>query len=348
MGKMKELMVDLMNDHNDFMHLCAQLLQKHDYEILERESLISDRMRADLIVRSSDSQKYIVEVKLYRSERVAASLIRQAAYQLKKYMAASDINRAILIASSQVSTDMSQQLKEEGIYVWDINYIYALTGDDLRLLEAFTEIFSYAEVGVSGTKPLPEPIAAFSERVFDTSSTERGAQLILNLNSTPAGKVGAKVFEDWCEEALKYLFDEEFRHWTRQSKVAKGFHRLDLIARLVPQHSFWIATAQDFKTRYIVFEFKNYKDKLSQSEIYTTEKYLFVKALRSVAIIIARNGADEGAWHAIEGALRENGKVILIITLKELEQMLLHKDYGDDPTDILIQKMNGLLMGLGR
>lgn len=57
----------------------------------------------------------------------------------------------------------------------------------------------------------------------------------------------------------------------------------------------------------MIFEFKNYSEPITQKEIYTTEKYLYAKALRCVGILIAANGYSENAQWAAKGCLRENG-----------------------------------------
>jgi hypothetical protein len=123
---------------------------------------------------------------------------------------------------------------------------------------------------------------------------------------------------------------------------------MDLIARLVPSDtaSFWASLAHDFRCRYVVFEFKNYGDKISQNQIYTTEKYLYPNALRSVAIIIARNGSDRSATRAIQGTLRESGKVILVLSLEDVVKLLRAKDQGLEPSDLLIDYLDELLTGI--
>ncbi len=120
---------------------------------------------------------------------------------------------------------------------------------------------------------------------------------------------------------------------------------MDLIARLIPKQTstFWLSLSQDFRCRYIVFEFKNYTNEISQNQIYTTEKYLYPSALRSVAIIIARNGADAGALRATQGALREMGKVILILDMNQLFDLLRAKDRGTEPSDIMVDHLDRLL-----
>jgi hypothetical protein len=68
------------------------------------------------------------------------------------------------------------------------------------------------------------------------------------------------------------------------------------------QSAFWATLAADFHTRYVVFEFKNYSGPITQDQVYATEKYLKKSALRSVAIVVAKNGAAESAIQAMRGA----------------------------------------------
>jgi hypothetical protein len=97
-----------------------------------------------------------------------------------------------------------------------------------------------------------------------------------------------------------------------------------------------------------VFEFKNYRERITQNEIYTTEKYLYAAALRSVAIIIARGGDGESAKRTMRGALREQGKLMLCLSLAELCTLLRGRDAGDDPTGLLIEKIDAMLIGIAR
>ena len=101
-----------------------------------------------------------------------------------------------------------------------------------------------------------------------------------------------------------------------------------------------------FHSKYIVFEFKNYNDKVTQKEIYTTERYLYSKALRNIAIIIAKNGFDENSVWAAKGSLREYGKLILPVSVAELKQMIELKRSQEDPSEFLLSKLDDLLVEL--
>lgn len=60
--------------------------------------------------------------------------------------------------------------------------------------------------------------------------------------------------------------------------------------------------------------------------MYTTEKYLYEKALRRVAIVISRKGPDENALIAARGCLRESGKLISFLSDTELFDLIDAKD----------------------
>ncbi len=104
---------------------------------------------------------------------------------------------------------------------------------------------------------------------------------------------------------------------------------------------------KDFVVSYIVFEFKNYGKKITQREIYTTEKYLFGTALRKVAIIISRQGNDDHALQAAKGSLRESGKLILCLSDADLLEMAAIKLQGsDEPAVFLSNMLDRLLVHL--
>ena len=99
-------------------------------------------------------------------------------------------------------------------------------------------------------------------------------------------------------------------------------------------------------TKYTIFEFKNYKGKITQKEIYTTEKYLYSKALRSVGIIISANAVDNNAIWAAKGVFRETGKLILLLDKTGIKAMCKMNKDNDDPTNYLMDKLDILLSEL--
>ena len=111
-------------------------------------------------------------------------------------------------------------------------------------------------------------------------------------------------------------------------------------------HPLWQMLVQHYNSHFVVFEFKNYTDKIDQNLIYITEKYLFDAALRNVAFIISRKGFSDSAKFAAEGCLKEHGKLILDVTQDDLMKML--KSPSDNPADHLLTKLEEFLMGISK
>jgi uncharacterized protein YfiM (DUF2279 family) len=179
-----------------------------------------------------------------------------------------------------------------------------------------------------------------------SSPPPTGAQLCAAIHAAPSSK--GKPFEEACEDAMRWLFQDELIAFDKQHGSHTGHNIFDLVARIASKEDFWQALITDFRARYIVFEFKNYAGSITQREIYTTEKYLYPVAMRGAAIIVSRHGADAGADQAMRGALRESGKLILSLSVGELCEMLNARDAGSDHMLTLVGKLDDMLMGLER
>jgi hypothetical protein len=125
-------------------------------------------------------------------------------------------------------------------------------------------------------------------------------------------------------------------------------NRFDLICRLKPTTEFWTFLINHLNSRYILFEFKNHSGPIKQGQILTTEKYLLDRGLRKAALIFTRKGADKDAKKMAQGAMREHGKLILIVNDENLCAMLHMKDRGEDPTDNLFEIADQFLLTLPR
>jgi hypothetical protein len=300
---------------------------------------------ADFIgIDPQTGRKLIAEFKLTLSSRIRPALMNQAISSLLRKKEQFPNVITLLIVSSPLPEVWANTALTSGIStVWDLPRL---------LLEAsqtsvFAELQSFLnDVGVGdlGTRSdVPGTIADFPGPNQLSEPEMKGDQLCVQINEVPVGRAGWAEFEKLCTKALIHLFGDQFGSWHTQSQTDDGFHRRDFLVRLRPKHDFWISLAHDFRTRYIVFEYKNYEEMIGQNEIYSTEKYLFVTALRSVCFIIARHGASVGAYRAASGALREAGKLIIIITLSDLFEMLRAADRGEEPEILLYALLDQIL-----
>lgn len=314
----------------------------------------------DFVIESK-SVRALVEAKFYRSSRIGEAVLRTSAVLLQRYIS-DDYPYRIVIVSAYVNSWVKEAiLKDIGVIVWDrsniVRFQAAKGRDDLN--EMFGRMLLETQQGVDTEGPfafIDENISDNLEDYFIIPRIAREAHIIQlkgtalteELISIPTGREGWRLYENKCLEILQYLFEADLSLWDTQMKTDEGLDRFDLLCRISSMDDFWRTLVDSFRSRFIVFEFKNYEDPIDPGLIYTTERYLYPNALRSVAIIIARNGYKEQTLKAAKGALRENGKLILLITQNDLIAMLRAKDVGDSPNDLLSRLLDGFLSSISR
>ena len=342
-----------------FEQFCERLLQAEGFETEASPTYKGPGgrvVRPDIMARKPGNRQAIVEVKFYRSKRIDPSLIPNAIRQINYYRDALKSPRegspdGILIVTSRVSDDLKTKAGKTGIAIWDYDDLVMRSSKHANLLPDFTQLLHDGTANIFGSDDYDrirnvEEVGRLKADLSEEAGLGEGAKIANELSKIRSGSEASRPFEDACERAVKYLFAEEFQRWSSQHQVEEGFHRLDLIARLVPKHEFWVSLSQDFATRYVVFEFKNFEEPIGQNQIYLTEKYLFSGGLRRVSVVVARKGLDSGGQRATKACLRDNGKLIICLSLCDLRQMLLAKDTGDEYNELMIIRVSDLMMGL--
>lgn len=348
--------MDRMHLGQRFEFLVAALLRLEGFSIKE-EVIWGERYRIDLQIAQSGAIA-VVEIKLYRSRNTPINPLLQAAAILEAARQALKAHKAILIVGGKISLLAKESLKNYPfLIVYDVDALAFLVSKHPHLLNEFEAITRELSAFTDALIPQPTRVDILAD-ILELSTvtpakppleeTTIGQNLCAEIRALPTGRIHAKRFEEKVIEALKYIFDKDLTSWSPQKSSDTKLSFYDLVARVSSEHDFWISVSNLFRSRYIVFEFKNYTRKIKQGQIYTTEKYLFGKALRSTAIIISREGADANALAAARGALRESGKLIINLDIKDLCDMLHRKDSGDDHNTILVERVDEMLMRLER
>lgn len=320
--------------------------------------VVSDETHRDTdFVFKTPSSRFVVEVKFYRTQRAQLGLIDNAAKQAinaaRKHHA-----KAVVVVSASFTASQITALQEK----WEILLIDRSTL--INLASPFPEIYdelstlleihpnesSYfidEELSVSlELDSLPTP--AKNKKKNLPPLEQEGSKLCNELNSLPTGTDHWSDYEKLCRRILDYLFQDHLTGWKAQARTDDDLNRFDFVCRIRPSTEFWNFLLENLSSRYIIFEFKNYKDPIKQGQVLTTEKYLLERALRKVAIMITRNGAHESAVKMSQGAMREAGKLIVILDDKQVCKMLKMKEQGSDPTDLLFEITDEFLLSLPR
>ncbi len=352
MSRIKDHFIELRNLEMEFLDFLERLFSRMNYRIVSRQRELISRPQPDLVVMSADDQgPIVVELKLHRSARVPPALLRNAFDQLDRLIHAATATRGILVIPQPLPDWHWMRVRMGTNELWDLKVLTAKTRDFPDLSRDLIELIRAAQVGTLAAPPLSAAMAMLADEAPVMPELGAGERLAAKIEASDVGrkKKAAQRYEELCQQALELLYGSDFAGWKKQAVIEKGYQRLDLVARLVPvQDSFWATLASDFRTRYVIFEFKNYGGPITQVEVYTTEKYLFTAALRSVAIIIARKGDSKSARRAMRGALREQGKLILCISMAELCGLLRGWDNGEEPSGLLVERLDEMLISIAR
>lgn len=169
------------------------------------------------------------------------------------------------------------------------------------------------------------------------------------------GKKDFKKFEDFCEEFVNTIFQDGIEKVIPQKRGNKNLYRYDLISSVKEDpKSFWKFIYEKYNSWFIIFECKNYNEKITQEQIYLTEKYLFNTTLRNVAIMLTRKGLDKNALLASQDILKEHGKLILVLDDKDISQLSnIYDEYKLDknkpsPSSYLLAKTKDFLLNIDK
>jgi hypothetical protein len=102
---------------------------------------------------------------------------------------------------------------------------------------------------------------------------QRIGQFIGELSTIKVGKEDAGLFEDWCLRAVKMLFAASLGN-AELHPNKKSTQRRDIVARNDANMPSWKRILEDYGSRQVIFEVKNYEDDLGGDEYRQMLSYL--------------------------------------------------------------------------
>ena len=225
-------------------------------------------------------ETYCIEIKFMNNKnRAPLSLYKKA---ITKLINATDKKSGIpvFVVSGLLERKEKEFLKQrEDVQILDIsNLLYSVEDND-KLTNQLISFLPYSVMDI------------VSQKCFvKIDSLQHGGyakSLIKELELINAGRDDFNKYEDVCMKILQYIFEDDLTLWLSQAKSNEDLYRFDCLCRIKNNNEkeFWTILERYFNTKYIVFEFKNYSEKISQREIYTTERYLYAKALRKLNLL---------------------------------------------------------------
>lgn len=332
-----------------FEQLVRNILEANQFQV--QEGLLGNRDVGFDFLADKDNETWAIEVKFYRTTRAQVSLLESASTRLASRGIVAGAWKGMLVVSCQLPPRLRITLEEK----FSISFVDRadLLNWAAKVPALLDELNSLLETDPGSTSESParaaEPTLA-SKRLPLAGPPEdtQGTVLCQELKDLKRGKTTWSKYENLCDRILRYLFPNDLQGWHKQRRTDDGLNRFDYVCRIRPTTDFWRFLLDHLDSRYILFEFKNYTGRIKQGQILTTEKYLLERGLRRVAIVISRAGAEADAIKMTQGAMRDQGKLMLIIDDQQVCKMLHMKERGEDPTDLLFEIADDFLLALPR
>ncbi len=349
---------NVYQNERKFTHgFLLKLLEYQGFLNISEEVRISgeEHMRPD-IVAQKDDKTVVMEVKSYRGLHNSKVILNNAVKQVLTYKFALEQNKRdeqflfLVVLPCEVDEESQNEIYDRfQVITWDINNLLYLCEGNKELLSLLMSSISYPSSELKPKKPL-EAASRLPEPVNDRAEISLVEKYIQKLETCKPGKLekADKEYESICTEIIRYLFGTEFFRMSEQHRTEDEMFRMDLLCSLKGTTEFWKFLINFYRTKFVVFEYKNYTDCIPQNLIYITEKYLFPVALRNVAFLISRKGFDSNAEKAALGCLKESGKLIISLDDNDLIKMLAMKETGEEPSDYLLDKVERLLMSVSK
>ncbi|BDA80201.1 hypothetical protein LPTSP3_g31310 [Leptospira kobayashii] len=323
----------------------------------------------DIIITDSSNKKTYAEVKFSSNYELGAHIIMGWADKLNtdSFFIVSKESTTVIITSCYVSDQVIISTFERyGIHIFDIRSLLDFSLIDKFLkntLESFLfenvinfqipiEIYNFNKKPLQPPKRKQPTLDVFNAHTLDNNyelkDSKEEHEFCKKLKLINPGRDFFRDYENLLTDIIKFLFETDIVNWKSQKRTESDLNIFDLIGRITSKSLFLSQLQNDFGSKFILFEFKNYSDPLPPNTIYTTERYLFKTGLRNIAYIISRQGPSNNAIVAARGALKESGKLILFLTDEDLCKMIELKAINEDFYSILEEKLDDFLMNLDR
>lgn len=331
-------------DGETFSKLCIELLEAEDIAIQTEVEFAKDRafdaVGNVLLLEPAGFrrfEKWIFEFKHYRENRVSARNLRQIEAILD---AGNDQFDIICLVTSGDLTSVGNHIavKNSRIRVWDRNILQYLVNKHLNILKTY-----FVEYKVAVDKLSQQYEADISVEVDADSIPSRLEEFKLKLDGCPPGKEHSTIYENLGVELWQYLYPTKLGKPNPQSRTIDGKQRRDVLFRNQRIGRFFQRIADKFGSDFVIIDFKNYSEPVNSNVINDVTKYAN-KAIGRFIIIMSRFGVDDTADATQIRLLRDTNTLVLAISDKQMLEMIVRREKGENPEDVIEDIMDELLL----
>ena len=185
------------------------------------------------------------------------------------------------------------------------------------------------------------------DRTAGPAAAEYPYALLDRLDSIRPGQRGWFAYEKYCEDLLNFLFVPPLNSAIPQSRDARRANQRDyILPNYAMDSGFWHFMRTHYEAHYIVAEVKNMASCPGKREILQVSNYLNPHGTGLFALILARRELNEAARWICREQWLQHKKLIVSIHDDDVRQMVETKLAGDDPAELVRQKIEDFRLGI--
>ncbi len=266
------------------------------------ESTVFDIMFSRVL--DGKERQYIVEVK--GPSAATEQKIESAVRELKQYQGSYPEIQFILAIPSFLAENYRQSVRAAGFVLWD--------SESIRL----------------GMPDIEPPVCAVPDQ-YD--------MLIDRLKRCKPGRGEWQVYQKLVGEILSALFCPPLDPVSEQNADGNYKNRRDFVLPNYSADGYWPYLRERYQAEFIVVDAKNSAAGVKKDDILQVAHYLKKDGTGLFGIICSRRAMEDTAQAHLRDVWITDKKMIVILGDSDIEQMLLNKQKGVDPCQILIEKI---------
>ncbi|KAF6578401.1 restriction endonuclease [Paenibacillus sp. JJ1683] len=305
-----------------FEYELANMMKQHkDFSNVRSESTIRDT--GIDIVADYRGETLLIQCKsspIFSLSRLEQVLKQLSAYKLSK-------GKVVLAFPGELSSKQKSELNEYNwLTVWDIDKL--------------SNIF-YSQIKNSQSKELKD---FFEKNELFRVTVED--ELLTQLNKCTKGTKHWMAYQKICASILEHLFYPSLGKPIIELSDHVRANRRDIIMANYCDEGYWKYLRGRYRADYIIVDSKNYSSKLDKSCVLQMANYLKDYGPGMFGIIALRTEPKESAIHTQREIWMAHNKLIIFVNDTDFEQMLMLKKNGNEPEEVIKQKIEDFRLGL--
>jgi hypothetical protein len=313
-----------------FINSLVQLLQaSQEYTDVDPQALRSSSREARIIPDITcwrAGKRYVIECKSVAPS--VPSRIQRYLSQLKRLAEAYPDAQIVLAVPEALQEEYKAPFKEAGYRVWDIGGIVRRFGLYIN------------QVADSSFRALLLRASTASR------SPSIGRQFAFQLKGIACGRADWSAYQKLLINIFEHLFVPPLAKALYEVADEPKVNRRDIILPNYADAGFWRYLRGKFVADFIVIDAKNYCAGIKKNEILQVANYLKHSGAGMFGIICSRFPASRSALLIRREQWTLYGKMIVLLTDADITQMLTLKDAGDEPEQVLRQRIEEFRLSL--